>query len=135
LATYPTILGITTDEEIRERKKAFSGMLFSFLLFMADVYVLKNPALSEEREWRLVSLVPRGAHDDDVGMISEMDFRCVSERLVPYVAVPLIVDGGNPFAEIVIGPRNSTPVGFVKAFLEKAGLVGTTVWRSTASYR
>jgi hypothetical protein len=59
----------------------------------------KDPAFEDEREWRLVVDV----EDASVNK-SAVEFRGGQFTLVPYVSVPLTVDGSIGLAEVVVGP-------------------------------
>jgi hypothetical protein len=131
----PTLLFPETEAESVQREAKFREMLSRFVFFFFQLYSLKNPAFAEEREWRLVSNVLRRSDDNEIGQLSRMDFRSLTDRLIPFRRIPLEELGQAAITEIILGPRNVTPEQIVRALLERHGWIGVAVRRSTASYR
>ena len=130
----PTIASPETSEEAAKRKKLFMDLSLSFIQFFPLLYSLKNPAFIEEREWRLISYVVRGPNKD-FDQISKMDFRPLKDRIVPFNRIQLENLDVPSIIEVVLGPRNVTPVEIVEAALRKYSFANVTVNRSKASYR
>ncbi len=136
---FPTLLTPDDDGKIeKERKQAITQLGTSALYFMLYLYDIKNPSFSEELEWRLQSLMPR-PHSDEYYSQSDVfrgvDFRPRNEKLVPYINVALEEVGISPVLQVVLGPKNITPTGYVIGFLRENGFKDVIVTRSSASYR
>lgn len=94
-------------------------------------FQLKNPAFKEEKEWRAVAGFSKAVDRDNI------EFRSVGDCIVPYRSFkfePGII------AEIILGPKNQTPVDIIEVVLEKFGYIGwaaegVMVKKSEASYR
>lgn len=128
---YPTLL--STEDDNKKYDKARSSLVLAFMLFLPHMYSLKNPAFEEEKEWRLLSHVIRG--EKDGGQISKMDFRASSDSILPFWRLPFQTLTHPTIEQVVIGPRNPTPIEVVQALLTKSGFEGVTVCKSRASYR
>jgi hypothetical protein len=111
-------------------------MLYADILLLGKLYTVKNPAFSEEAEWRLVSfIVGRGAEWEPSSDLKSMEFRALRDRIVPFRTLPLRHEGQSPIKRVVLGPRNITPISVVKGFLAKHGHEEVEVVLSEASYR
>lgn len=90
--------------------------------------LIKNPAFSEEKEWRLLQSSPYSEN--------KVKWRSSRNRLVPYVELELGNSTNiNPIDEIILGPKNETPENYIKDFMESIGFSGVTIKKSKASYR
>ncbi|MET4676204.1 MULTISPECIES: DUF2971 domain-containing protein [unclassified Luteibacter] len=96
-----------------------------------DLYSMKGAAFSEEGEWRLVTL-STPAYDN---VIYEIDFRCGSGKLIPYRSLELRKLDVEPVIEVVVGPRNPTPLPVIQSFMRRAGFEKVTLRQSFATYR
>lgn len=122
------------DDEAQDRKKkAQADLAKSFILFLPHLFSMKNPAFREEKEWRLLSHITRIG--DGGGDISKMEFRASKDRIVPYIKLKLRDSQLPAIDQVIIGPRNLTPIEAVQAFLSKHGFHGAKVRKSEASYR
>lgn len=103
--------------------------LFSKALTLINsLFILKSPAFSEEKEWRLISTVNSESH-------STGDFRTTPCNLIPYQTVKLLEIQTPAIAEVILGPKNKSPLNVVRSFLNKHGHRVTKVRQSSASYR
>lgn len=73
----------TTEEDRAAVKKATEDGHFAVLLAMLRMFEVKNPAFSEEREWRLISFISRKGSEDKI------KFRACGDKLVPYLEFAL----------------------------------------------
>lgn len=113
------------DEEIRLASMEIFGKPLSLV---RHIYLLKSSAFREEREWRLVSYY--------VGAVGDTcSFRAVRGQVVPYRAFDLREIERKPIVEVVLGPKQQTPVHVVESFLQQAGFGGVPVTKSKATYR
>ncbi len=129
----PTLL--SSEEDTKKWKEKFMSMGLRFIFFYFFIYRLKNPAFAEEREWRVISHVFRNNREDSFGQIGMMDFRSLSDRIVPFARIALEPLQHVSVTEVVLGPRNTTPAHVVEALLHKHGWTDVLVRRSAASYR
>lgn len=130
-----TLLGKPCDEEINRHKEAYNMLGIRMLMLLPEIYTLKNPAFSEEKEWRLIAIVPKGYKEEDVGMLADVNYRATTDKVVPFIPVELCNINGREIREVILGPRNRTPVQVVHGLLKKNGFEGVSVRRSEASYR
>lgn len=139
-----TILGgPQTPTEIEEKQKRdieYHTLVFSLF---PHLYVFKNPAFKEEREWRSVTIVSppslSALERESQGSgwrLSGMSFRALPDRIVPHNEFSLdSSDGSSLISEVIIGPRNITPIRVAEAALLRHGWRGVKVSKSVASYR
>lgn len=140
--TILALAGRTDDDkrELSEIDKEFQRTVFELFPLL---YILKNPAFQEEKEWRSISLIlppnklfPDTDSEGAGWHLNHMEFRALVDRIIPYKEFSLDTTLGRPvIREIVLGPRNVTPVGVIEAALLRYGWSGVTVRKSTASYR
>lgn len=120
----------TDDERVAQLSQRIQGLQeLRLLLEVYDqVFSLKHQAFVEEREWRLLHHFS-WQHDQPDG------FHPGRSRLVPYVEFALPMDSVMPIAEVVLGPRHTSPSEVVRQFLHKHGHRGVSLRRSCAPYR
>ncbi|WLS03126.1 DUF2971 domain-containing protein [Shinella oryzae] len=97
------------------------------LAFWRSMYIMKNPAFSEEQEFRFLLEIDR---PDPAS-----EYMVKGDTLVPYRVAKFPATLKTPIIDVILGPRNMTPTEVVQGFLEKAMYEGVNVWRSGASYR
>jgi hypothetical protein len=125
------------EKDYERKSKEIDVHMFSLFPYL---YTFKNPAFREEREWRSVSPVigptkfgNMVAQDAGSGLLMHrMEFRALSDRLVPYTPINLTK---SAITDVVIGPRNITPIRVVESALYRHGFNNVCVRRSEASYR
>lgn len=125
------ILDLRTDDEIEkaldEYKKAHMGLYMTVLALLPQLYALKATAFREEREWRLISYCLRNEGE-------KCSYRAYNDRIIPYSIFNLIKEA-EPIKEVIIGPKNLTPIHVVEGFLQKLGFKDVAISRSSATYR
>lgn len=130
-STALQIIGSRTSEEIeQERKKnesARTRLSFTLLMLFPKLYLLKSRAFREECEWRLLSHLVHG--DKDCSYIAK------DHRIIPFRQIDLRDKRRNPIAEVILGPKHSTPPRVVESFLRCHGFDGVQVLHSDATYR
>lgn len=116
-------------------------------LMIDGLFLLKNPAFSEEREWRIVASKALRPDCVDFGEdLSSVKYRTNKSKIVPFIEFginPKIVKKGLfsknlnvPYIkEIVIGSKNPTPEYIIHRLLERGGHEGVVVRRSVSTYR
>lgn len=92
------------------------------------VFSLKHAAFAEEKEWRLL-------HTYGLQPTDPCLYRAVDCGIIPYKACQLRNSGRSPIAEVVLGPRHTTPVPVVENYLAQHGFDDVKVRRSLAPYR
>jgi hypothetical protein len=92
-------------------------------------FKIKCFSFQEEAEWRLLSFFVVGAefHEDIL-------FRAMSNRLTPYLEIPLAQNSGS-ILEVVLGPKNTTPLEVILMFLNNKGFYNVKVEQSKSTYR
>ncbi|CAM5398181.1 DUF2971 domain-containing protein [Eoetvoesiella caeni] len=102
----------------------------------------KNPAFSEEQEYRLVHMPMIIASKitnkttDTVFACSEMKYRTSNNRIIPYFEYDFsqLMDKGS-IVEIIAGPKNQTTDMDLRMLTGSSGYEATKIKRSSASYR
>jgi hypothetical protein len=129
----PTLLGQKTESEFEREMADFKDNHFIFYLttlkLLPDLYSLKTYAFREELEWRMI--IYHSIHPND----SMCLFKALHDRIVPYMPFYLTELSLEPVCEVIIGPKNLTPVHVIEGFLEKYGFLNVRVYRSSATYR
>jgi len=131
----PTLLGFdpekhaSYDDALAAHKQSKSEFTEKLLGLYGALYRVKNPAFSEEREWRLTTDHFSDWNSDPVS------FRVRGEQIVPYRPVAFPQSYGTAMIkEVILGPKNPTPVAVVSQFL-LANRIRCTVRTSEATYR
>lgn len=126
------LLDPRSDEELEQERKdfeiAYKTMLLTMYELLPNLYALKTAAFSEEREWRIISYMLR---DGD----TSCSFRALNNRLVPTRTFDLIKTNIEPIQEVILGPKNITPLYVIHKFLKQYGFKNVTVKTSSATYR
>lgn len=93
-----------------------------------EVFSLKHRAFAEEREWRLL-------HHFGWEPTSHCLYRTAAGKVVPYKVCELREVTRAPIAELILGPRHTTPVPVMENYLAQHGFDRVNVKRSEAPYR
>lgn len=116
-------------------KQAHEQLMFKLYELAPKQFTLKANAFSEEKEWRLVSVIEGSKFDG-------CEYRANRNRVIPYRTVKLddmTLRGTKrklkAIREVVLGPKNETPINVVQAMLQHAGFGDVIVKRSKATYR
>lgn len=131
-------LMILDDAERKRLDSLNIDFRVSVFSMFPHLYLLKNPAFKEEREWRsVIHVLPvsRTERDERAGSgwtLDDMNYRALNDRIVPYKALPLL---SSAIVEVILGPRNITPEKIIEGALASFGLNNVRVGRSKASYR
>lgn len=141
----PSLLGNfgETEEERRVREARDNDLVVAIFGLFPHLYILKNPAFQEEKEWRSVTIIIAPNQLAEISesqgagqLLTQLKFCARVDRIVPYAELPLDTKLDRPvICEIVLGPRNVTPTKVVEAALLHHGWKGVRVRKSTASYR
>ncbi len=131
--SYPTIL--SGDADRAKWIETWNLLFMKFLNFLQYLYSFKNPVFSEEREWRLVCIIPRGHTENVPGMLEQAEYCVRNGKIVPFVPIRFLEDRPFPIKELVIGPRNPTPTQIIYGMLRRFGFNDVAVHKSSASYR
>jgi hypothetical protein len=112
---------------IAKAKRSFDDLVAPAVV--RELYRYKNPAFSEEKEWRvLTTFQPEKAS-------SMFEVHPTRSILKPFVSLSIGEEKKSLITEIIIGPKNSTPIAVVEAFLNTNGYVNAKVRRSRSTYR
>lgn len=113
--------------ESKWRKAGFQLSMALFGLF-EYLFVLKSHAFYEEEEWRVLRFV---ISEDYRGY----KFAPRQNAIVPYVDINC-EDCAKPFIkEVILGPKNETPIPVMKGFLKENGFPDVDIVKSAATYR
>jgi len=125
----PTLMTLAkTNEEQETQKKLRTSASFPILLLICDLFKVKNPAFSEEREWRLMSISPRN-------ISNSCKYRSAGSKIIPYREFPLERMDEFPIVEIVLGPKNTSNEKDIANLLLANEFENVVVKRSAATYR
>jgi len=113
------------DKEIRD---IFNKYSMTTLMLFTKLFILKSGAFREEKEWRLISYFTNIGTDI-------CDFYARDNAIVPYREYMLIKGKHQPITEVVLGPKNITPLNVVENLLHNNGYMNVKITRSEASYR
>ena len=128
------LLSLYSDDQRREHAVARSEMWLYFLNFISMAYSMKNPAFGEEKEVRLISNVPVLDEGSVIKFNGDvLGFYANNDVIVPFIDAP--IEGRRAIREVILGPKNRTPVYVIKTLLEKYGFEKVKVEASNASYR
>lgn len=120
------------DSEYDEFKKAsryvFTSLVLKSILAIPNLFTLKEGAFSEEKEWRLLTFIM-----DSV--LKNCMFRASSDRIIPYKVFDLKMLDVEPVSEIIIGPKNITPISTIEKMLSIYGYKDVNVIKSKTTYR
>lgn len=109
--------------------RAKNAKLFGVLTQLQHVWFsFKNPAFREENEWRIGMNIMPGF---------ETEYRTSNGRLMPFMPLsfPPISTPSNAIEQIILGPKNTTPIPVIEQFLRRFGMEGVSVVLSESSYR
>lgn len=109
-------------------KKFRSSEIFPFISVFRDMFKFKNPAFSEEKEWRLMWPSPRV-------MAGAYKYRSAGSRIIPYREYSFDMVKEQPLVEIILGPKNTSDEIDIERLLLANGFENVVVKRSAATYR
>ncbi|TWI65157.1 Protein of unknown function (DUF2971) [Pseudoduganella lurida] len=104
--------------------REYANLVGKLVISSPHLYTLKSSSFSEESEWRLLT--------SQTG--SEVRHRLVNNQIVPYCEISLL-GIGSPITEIILGPKQQSPVEVVQDFLKENKFGNALVRRSSATYR
>ena len=116
------------SKNLQEYQSNLLKQYHNIAMSLENLYSLKNPAFSEEKEWRLISHLIKDSKE-------QCQFRVSENRIVPYREIKLPELDIPPIIEVIVGPKNTTPEYVVKRFLSQHGFKNIDVRKSVASYR
>jgi len=115
--------------------KANAELLIKLFALAPKLYKLKAWAFSEEKEWRLVSVLEGNTFEN-------CEYRANRDRVIPFQTIPLTeMKFKNTrrklkaIKEIILGPKHETPVSVIQAMLKQNGFSEVRVKKSKATYR
>jgi hypothetical protein len=118
--------------KIMQIDDAYASLRQTLLFATPDIYKLKNPAFSEEKEWRVLDRrINIGARPN----APEIAFKARGDRISPITIYDLKGIDVPAISEVFLGPKHITPISVVADALSKFGFENVKVSRSTATYR
>ncbi len=122
---------LQNDDAEKEKIARATGLAgIGITIAMLDMFDIKNPAFSEEKEWRLISFTTKGNLKEP-----EIRFRGNGDKIVPYSEVKLENLDAEPIGRVVLGPKHQTPMHVIEQILSSSGFKAVEVTRSIATYR
>lgn len=122
----------SSDAAYAEYRKEYYTVLASIfgniIPALEKMFALKQEAFSEEKEWRLISLIMNSTRNTCL-------YRARGDRVIPYRAFELDNLDTEPIKKLIIGPKNISPVPMIERMVSHYGYKGITVERSTSTYR
>lgn len=102
---------------------------FEYISSSLDLYRFKHHAFSEEKEVRLLC--------DFLFSLNQLNFRPSKNKLIPYTVLDIskFKRPCDVIQEVIVGPKNNTPLEYVGAFLKNNGFANVKVKKSIASYQ
>jgi len=127
-----SIFDVRSEDEVERDKEKLKDVHYELgmrmLPLFGKLFLLKNRAFREEREWRLISYFSKTGNDT-------CSFRALRDRIVPYREFELIKSESSSIVKVILGPKNTTPNYVIESFLKQRGFLDVTILRSEASYR
>lgn len=114
-------------DELIERTTGWLDLIRELVLDYG--FKFKNPAFSEEKEWRLNTGAMHGRDMSDPVL-----YRGNGNKIVPYRECHFDTES-NALVKVILGPKNMTPKSMVERMLINAGFNNVTVERSASSLR
>ena len=135
----PLFAGLLSDENDKQRIEThnanvrFQSNKADMLLvtLMSVFFNFKSEAFSEEDEVRLLT---HATNLDGDSLESGLLFRHARNQIIPYRSYELSQLDEPSVVEVILGPKNPTPVAVVKRFLKSQGFNDVEVRPSIASY-
>lgn len=126
---------LSADEKEKDEAayKAAFHELFEMLRPVFNLsYSAKSVFFEEEREWRILTflLIVDGRLSVDC-----VEFEPADDKVKPYKLFPPKGMDKSCIKEVVLGPRNTTPVEVIRLFLDQNGFGSASITRSSGSYR
>ncbi|PHR24364.1 MAG: hypothetical protein COA37_06425 [Hoeflea sp.] len=117
-----------SEEQRQERRdQAAHSYASTGADMLEEQFSLKNPAFSEEQEWRLITFKER--------TYEGCEFYASATKIVPYLEFDLPDVQHSHVDHVILGPKNTIPVETVSAMLKTLGYNDVNVEPSLASYR
>jgi hypothetical protein len=132
---YSSLLFSVSDDDKKKIEAAEKQLSVTFLAMFPHLYTLKNPAFREEGEWRLISYIYAVGKRIDTDFLSALEFYAKNDRIVPMRNIGMGDKYSGSIKQVILGPKNITPIKVVEAALKKFGFLDVDVRTSKASYR
>lgn len=104
---------------------------FFFSVYILS-YLVKNPFFHEEKEWRLLRVI---TNNPEKKQSLDLNYRVSGNRIIPFQNFPADPIPTDLISEIVLGPKNETPIEIVSSLLSNSGFKNVKITRSEGSYR
>lgn len=133
---FATLLTCITEEEREADRlrydKANSDLFLMLMKIVNYSYMVKSPFFAEENEWRIHVLLT--AHNNNLDL-PNAQFYPSADKIKPFRDFPLKGFAPAMVKEVVLGPRNQTPIEVARLFLNSQGFEHVTLRQSKGSYR
>ena len=126
------LFDIRSEEDMKKDdatiKKASAHLALVAVTFFLELFSFKNPAFSEEKEWRLFSMVGEF-------MKVSVEYEAAQNSIKPVRYFSFATLKTSFVQEVILGPKNISSVAVVKQMMADLGYNDVKVSRSAASYR
>ena len=131
------LLQFALSEEEKEKDDAAYKAAFHELFEMIRPifnlsYSAKSAFFEEEKEWRILILL---LNVEGRLSVDGVEFEPADDKVKPYKLFPSKDMDKSCIKEVVLGPRNTTPVEVIRLFLDQNGFGSAAITRSAGSYR
>ena len=109
-------------------KKRYNEFILTLSATLKHFLKLKSEAFKEEKEWRLLV-------KDIVSTSNLNSYRATQKSIIPYHPIKLKTPSNKIIKQIILGPKNQTPVKTIQDFLQHNDFQDVDVIKSKASYR
>lgn len=118
-------------------KKALTKLLTKIYKLYNEIFTFKSVAFKEEKEWRVFYMYPPGIYQFMDSVEFSVDgYRPTADKLIPFKVLKRVKEDAPQWInEVVIGPKNQTPIHVVRNVLKQYGFEGVNVRTSAATYR
>ncbi|MCG7865450.1 MAG: DUF2971 domain-containing protein [Candidatus Thiodiazotropha taylori] len=128
--------GSPTNPDAKKKQNALFDLLRCLTEMSYHKFRIKSKAFSEEKEWRLLAEPQSKGISPAINEgLKSCKFRSTANKLIPYIEVKLKDFGANPIKEVIIGPKNETPIELIQLLLRNRGFMDVNVRHSKATYR
>ena len=119
----------------KKQRSQCVSLLSSLLTDLPKIsFSFKSKAFIEEQEWRLVSYL-MDIHLDPKDNNALCNFRSKDDCITPFREFHFDKEDRSLITEVILGPKNVTPIHVVESLLKQAGYDNVEVKPSKASYR
>lgn len=125
-----------SENEKEKAEAAYKAAFYELFEMLRPIfnlfYSIKYTFFEEEKEWRILilMLILEGRLN-----VEGVKFETADDKVKPYKMFPSNGMNKSSIKEVVLGPKNTTPVEVIRLLLEQNGFESVEITRSAGSYR